>query len=192
MSLRKRFWRSHPLLGLDEEANVGEGISIAVDTLGTRLFATGTPEKVAILQDVVKRVDENAGNVAPGTNPALEQLQLMTHPITTADPNEVLAVLQTLLAGSPDVRLSLDTVTNKIVALARPSEHRTITETIKQMEGDSPELEVIQLRRVDPQLAVLTINNFFAGAADGAVQCQSGRGSHHDEALCACQTITNQ
>ena len=45
-------------------------------------------------------------------------------------------MLQTLLAGLPDVRMSLDPKTNKIIALARPSEHRTIQETIRQLEGE--------------------------------------------------------
>ncbi len=79
-----------------------------------------------------------------------------------ADPSEALAVLQTLLAGSPDVRLSLDAKTNKIIALARPSEHRTIQATLDQLEGQSPHVEVIQLRKIDPQLAVLTIGKFFS------------------------------
>jgi hypothetical protein len=77
-----------------------------------------------------------------------------------------MAVLQTLLAGLPDVRLSLDLKTKKVIALARPTEHKTIMETIKQLEGQAPIFEVIQLRRIDPQLAVLTIANFFGGGEE--------------------------
>ncbi|MHB0959816.1 MAG: secretin N-terminal domain-containing protein [Pirellulaceae bacterium] len=150
---------ARPLLGLEEGKNVGEEISIAIDTLGTRLFATGDKEKIQILEDLVERVD-NKREVIPSAV-ATEQPQLLTHQIRAADPTESLAVMQTLLAGLPDVRMSLDSKTNKIIALARPSEHRTIAETIKQLEGDSPRFEVIQLRKIDPQLAVLTINNFF-------------------------------
>ncbi len=150
---------ARPLLGLDEGKNVGEEISIAIDTLGTRLFATGSKEHLQILENLVERVD-NKREVTPSAV-ATEQPQLQTHQIKAADAEEALAVMQTLLAGLPDVRMSLDAKTNKIIALARPSEHRTIQETIRQLEGESPRFEVIQLRKIDPKTAVLTINNFF-------------------------------
>ena len=150
---------ARPLLGLDEGKNVGEEISIAIDTLGTRLFATGSKEHLQILENLVERVDKKR-EVTPSAV-ATEQPQLQTHQIKAADAQEALAVMQTLLAGLPDVRMSLDAKTNKIIALARPSEHRTIQETIRQLEGESPRFEVIQLRKIDPKTAVLTINNFF-------------------------------
>ncbi len=153
------------LLGLGEGENSGEGISIAEDSTGTRLFANGTKENIQILTDLVERLDK-AHAAAPSAI-ALEQPQLMTHAIHTADPTEALAVIQTLLAGLPDVRMSLDPKTNKIIALARPSEHKTIQETIKQLEGEAPRFEVIQLKRIDPQMAVVAIGNFFSNDAEG-------------------------
>ncbi len=158
---------ARPLLGLEEGSNVGEGISIALGPLGTRMFVTGDAESIEILEDVVERVDLETTASMPGAG-AIEQLQLQTHTINVADPEQAMAVLQTLLAGLPDVRLSLDLKTNKIIALARPSEHKTIIETIKQLEGEAPLFEVIQLRRIDPQLAVLTIANFFGGDEEGS------------------------
>jgi type II secretory pathway component GspD/PulD (secretin) len=156
---------ARPLLGLGEGENVGDDISVAIGPMGTRLFATGSIEALAKLQDVVLSVDvarQQEGDLAAA---ATEQPQLRTHPIQVADPEGALAVLQTLLAGSPDVRLALDPKTNKVIALARPSEHKTILDTIAQLEGEEAQFEVIQLRRIDPQLAVLTISNFF-GSGD--------------------------
>ena len=116
-----------------------------------------------ILEELVEQVDVKR-EATPG-QVAVEQPQLLTHQIHTADPQEALAVMSTLLAGLPDVRMSLDTKTNKIIALARPSEHMTIRETLKQLEGEAPRFEIIQLRKLDPQMAVLTINNLF-GSSD--------------------------
>lgn len=147
------------LLGLGEGENVGDDVSIAQDTSGTRLFANGTRAKIELLTSLVERMDREKDSLP--TAVALEQPQLLTHPIRTADAPEALAVLQTLLAGLPDVRLSLDANTNKIIALARPSEHRTIEATIKQLEGEAPHIDVIQLEKIDPQMAVLAINSFF-------------------------------
>jgi hypothetical protein len=120
---------ARPLLGLEDGKNVGTEISIAVDTMGTRLFATGSKDKIQILQDLVEKVDKKREMTTSAV--AMEQPQLQSHQIQAADPQEALAVMQTLLAGLPDVRMSLDTKTNKIIALARPSEHRTIQETIR-------------------------------------------------------------
>lgn len=152
------------LLGLEEGANVGEGISIAQDITGTRLFVHGERENIELLTDLVDRMDRER-ETSPASV-AVEQPQLRTHPIRTANPEEALSVLQTLLAGLPDVRMSLDPDTNKIIALARPSEHKTIEETIKQLEGEAPRLEVIQLDRIDPQMAVVAIDNFFSSESE--------------------------
>lgn len=161
---------ARPLLGLAEEENANDTIKIALDPFSSRLFATGDRKMIVRLQEVVTMVD-----VAPDASnalPALEQPQLMTYPIVKADPAQVLQVMQTLLAGLPDVRLAVDPVTNKLIVLARPLEHRTILETLKQLEGTADQLKVIQLRLMDPQLMILAINKLFAsgdeeGAADG-------------------------
>ncbi len=127
---------ARPLLGLQEGTNVGEEIAIAMDYSGTRMFVNGSNVKVEILENLAERLDVARAGVADDV--VREQVQLLTHPIRTADPNEVLAVLQTLLAGLPDVRMSLDAKTTKIVALAPPSVHKTIDATIMQMEGSGP------------------------------------------------------
>ena len=65
----------------------------------------------------------------------VEAPTLMAYSIKQSDPKTVLQVLQTLLAGQPDVRLDLDTTTNKIIVLARKAEHATVKATIEQLES---------------------------------------------------------
>ncbi|MEX0818898.1 MAG: secretin N-terminal domain-containing protein, partial [Pirellulaceae bacterium] len=163
---------ARPLLNIPEDANSNEQIRIAVDPFSSRLFATGERDLIRQLEEIVPMVDREAGEGEGATLGALEQPQLMTYPITKADPVQALQILQTLLAGLPDVRLAIDPVTNKVVALARPSEHATIVATLKQLEGDTDQIEVIQLYKMDPQLVILSINKLFGmgdteGAADG-------------------------
>ncbi len=156
---------ARPLLGLPEEENANDDIKIAVDSYSNRLFVTGTRQAVQRLKDLVPMVDRAPANAGPTV--AAEQPQLQSYQIVKADPNQVLMVMQTLMAGLPDVRLAVDEVTKKLVALARPSEHRTIVETLKQLEGDAPRVEVIQLRRMDPQLVMLAINKLFGTDEEG-------------------------
>ena len=150
---------ARPLLGLEAGKDVGTDISIAVDPLGTRIFAIGSREKVESLQDLVEKLDLKRQAATAAV--ALEQPQLMTHQLNVADPQESLAVLQTLLAGLTDVRMSLDLKTNKIIALARPSEHRTIQETIRQLEGESPQFKVFQVKTMDVKTMAAAIVKFF-------------------------------
>ena len=58
----------------------------------------------------------------------------MAHNITTANPDAVLRVLQTLFVGEPTVRIEIDQSTGGVIAYARPAQHRTIQATIAEME----------------------------------------------------------
>ncbi len=155
------------LLEIPEDSYAAEdgSIRLAVDTLGNRLLATGRPEKLGRLQEVVEMVDVPLPG-EPGEGLALQAPQLEVYSVSAADPEAVLAVMQTLLAGLPDVRLALDPKTGNLVAHARPSEHATIRATLEQMQRDARQVEVIPLRVVDPQLAVLAINKLFGAGGE--------------------------
>lgn len=140
-------------------------LRIALDPIGNRIIASGKPDKLAQLEEIVKTVDVPAeGIIEPGV---VESPQLEVYAVTGADPQTALAVLQTLLAGLPDVRLALDEKTGNIVAQARPSQHATIKATLEQLQQGGREIEVIQLRKLDPQYAVLSINKLFGITAEG-------------------------
>lgn len=151
---------ARPLLGIPEGQTTNEQINISTDPFGTRIFATGTKEATERLAEIVELMDRDSDE-QPGNAPVAEVAYLQTYAIHSADPTTALQVLQTLLAGQPDTRLTLDEKTNKLIALARPSDHRVITETLAKLEGESSRLEMIQLRRMDPQLVILSINKLF-------------------------------
>ena len=148
------------MLGMGEDDFSTEGLNFAVDTLGTRIFATGDQEKLDVLQDLVKRLDIDPLAGVEGTEP-LEQPQLQTHPISVADPDTTFQVLQTMLAGLPDIRLAMDPNTNKVIAFARPTEQARIQATIRELEGDVPVFEVISLKSLDTEMALVMIANMF-------------------------------
>ncbi|MFP6620477.1 MAG: hypothetical protein VB877_14115, partial [Pirellulaceae bacterium] len=150
------------LMGLNEEENRGENISMAVDPLGTRIFATGSEENLAILKDLIIRLDIDPGSTTSTQQPT-EQPQLMTHPIQVANPETTYEVLQTLLQGLPDINMTLDSTTNKIIARAPPSAQRIIQETIRELEGEVPQFEIISLKVLDPSVALAMIGNMFGG-----------------------------
>jgi len=149
-----------------EEYGLEDGsIRLAVDPVGKRLLASGKLDKLAQLDELVKTVDVSPTGDT-GTARTAEKPQLVIYPITVADPEAVLKVMQTLLAGEPDARLAIDPKTSSLVAMALPSQHATIIRpALEQYEGSARHVEVIRLRVVEPQMAVLAINKLF-GSGD--------------------------
>jgi type II secretory pathway component GspD/PulD (secretin) len=151
---------ARPLLGLTAEQNYNAEISISTDPLGMRLFATGNPDKMQLLAELIPRIDRESA-IAGSESVEPEEPTLKTFYIKAADPQLVLRISQTLLANLPGVRMEIDATSNKLVALARESEHKMIEATIAQLEGQTKRFEVIQLKRTDPQFIVLALNKFF-------------------------------
>ncbi len=152
------------LLDIDEEENATKdgSLRVAIDAMGTKIYFSGKSEMRAKVSEILEKIDQDptGGNAGP-----IEALQMEIYPITTADPESVLAVMQTLLVESPGVRLSLDPKTNSLIALARLSEHATIQATLDQMQSEVRRIEVIYLRTVDPSLAAISIKKMFGEAS---------------------------
>lgn len=153
-------WRK--LMGLTDEDNATLDGSLRVTPGKTslELLVSGKPNRVQEFEDLVSLLD-----VASGLGPR-EVPQLEVYSITEADPESVLNVIETLLEGTDDVRLATDPKTGSLIALARPDQHETIQATIRQLQTDRRKVEVIRLRQIDPQLAMLSIEKLF-GAPPG-------------------------
>jgi type II secretory pathway component GspD/PulD (secretin) len=148
------------LLNIPSDRNSTEDgtLRVVIDAVGRRLLATGKPDKLQRVDEIVKMLD------VPGrgdNSAAYEQPQLEVYAITSADSSSALKVMQTLLAGLPDVRLDIDPKTGNLVALARPSQHATIRATLDQLQRDGKRMEVIQLRNVDPATAQTAVTKLF-------------------------------
>ncbi|MCS7236724.1 MAG: hypothetical protein NZ899_00455 [Thermoguttaceae bacterium] len=155
------------LLGIpaDQFITPDGSLRLAVDTVGMRIFAAGRSPRVRQVADILQAIDiPGPGGSSRG---AEGTLQLEVYEVAPADPQTVLQVMQTLLAGSPGVRLTTDSKTGNLVALARPSEHATIRATLEQLRQQGTRLEVIPLRRLDPQVAATAITKLLA-SQDGS------------------------
>lgn len=148
------------MLGIpDESFSTPDGtLHLTKDSTGRKVLARGTPEQVARLEDLLRLIDVSDAALGVAGVPQLE-----VYPITTADPDGVLKVLETLLEGEPELRLAIDAKSGYLVAFARPAQHATIRATIDQMQQDARQIAVIPLTTVDPQIAVLAINKLFGG-----------------------------
>ncbi|GAA5505066.1 secretin N-terminal domain-containing protein [Novipirellula caenicola] len=158
---------ARPLIGLDPGQNANDEIRISLGLYGERIYATGLPGKVALLESIIKKADKPLAVADPNGQTEVALPVFETHPVKTADSTTVFDVLQTLLAGTPDARIAVDPKTNAIVSFARPETQAMIAATIAKLEGNGQDFKVINLRRLDPAQALLTINKFFGVTAEG-------------------------
>jgi type II secretory pathway component GspD/PulD (secretin) len=146
------------MLGIPAEAfSTPDGsVQITKSANGEKLLFRGTAQQAARLTEILRLID--VPEAARGVNGAP---QLEVYAVTTADPEMVVKMLQTLLHNDPNVILSADKESGKIVAFATPPQQATIKATIEQMQKESRQVDVIGLSNVDPQVAVVAINKLF-------------------------------
>ncbi len=157
---------ARPLVGLEPGINQSEDLRLSVGLYGDRIYATGVPSKLSLLESIVERADAPLPTAA-GATTEIAMPVLRTHSVGASDPTTVFDVLQTLIAGTPDARISTDPKTNAIIAYARPETREVIAKTIAELAGTGSELAIIDLRRLEPSQALLTINKFFGVTAEG-------------------------
>ncbi len=154
------------MLGLpDQQNSASDGsIRIAVDSKKRRIMVSGQPDLIRQVADILKLVDVEPGE---GAGDFFMTPQLEVYPITSADPQATLQVLQTLLPD-PNLRMAIDSKSGNLVAHALPAQHATIRATLEQMQQQGGQkVEVIPLRSVDPQYAVLAITKLFGIGQEG-------------------------
>jgi type II secretory pathway component GspD/PulD (secretin) len=147
---------ARPHLGLATGEMIGIDVSLSADPEGKNLFVTGVDDKVKLVENLVKSLDRK------GTDLSVENgdVKLVSHPVTGGNLSSVYNVLLTLLADK-DVRLSMDAEAESIVALADAEVHTRIEGTIKQLQASEKEFAVIQLKTVDPYLAISLIEQML-------------------------------
>ena len=117
-----------------------------------RVVAEGEPNELAIWakpsqHDLLKNLIESLVN-APVEG---EELQLVTHPLRSADPTTATTILKTLV---PQAKVSLDTTNRHLVAIATAEDHKAIKSTIEKLQpGDlGPDTPILRFYPVEQPL----------------------------------------
>lgn len=154
-------------LGAGENATPDGSLRLALDPVGMRLIAVGKPSRLDQVGKIVDTlVSPSATGVAGGGPDA--SLQIEVYNTVPCDPQAVLKVMQTLLAGQAGARLSIDEKTGNLIALATPQDQATIRATLAQLQNDATQFDVIPLRTLDPQVAVVAIKSMFGAGEAGS------------------------
>jgi type II secretory pathway component GspD/PulD (secretin) len=162
------------MLGIPPEAfGMPDGSAqITKSATGEKILFRGTAQQAARLTEVLRLID--VPEAARGINGSP---QLEVYSVTTADPDTVVKMLQTMLHNDPTVVLTADKEADQVLAFATPPQQATIKATINQMQKEAKQVDVINLSNVDPQVAVLAINKLFGsqGGKDDAVDNKAPR-----------------
>ena len=96
-------------------------VQITKSANGEKMLFRGTAQQAARLTEILRLID--VPEAARGINGAP---QLEVYAVTTADPDKVVKMLQTLLHNDPNVILTADKEAGKVVAFATPPQQATI------------------------------------------------------------------
>jgi type II secretory pathway component GspD/PulD (secretin) len=140
---------ARPHLGLATGEMIGIDVSLSADLQGKNIFVTGVEDKVKLLEGLVTAIDQPEKSSESTDGEAV----LRSHRVEGGNVEVVYSVLQTLLAGKT-VRMSMDERAGSVVALASEQVQQEIAQTVTQLQASEEEFAVIQLKTIDPYLAV--------------------------------------
>ncbi|MCL2120244.1 MAG: hypothetical protein FWH27_17650, partial [Planctomycetaceae bacterium] len=128
-------------------------LRVAIDPTGTSILMTGRVDRIAAAKRLLTMID------IP-TDPS--GVEIKVYPIPSADPRTALAIVQTLLAGRPDVRAQLDSNIGALVVQGRAEDHAKVVKALKELEDAGYKTVGIYLSRLSTSTAKEAIDNYFS------------------------------
>jgi len=108
---------------------------ISLDAKGAAIVAWAAPDEQAMIKKTIERL---AAERKPG-----QERQLEVYRLARTDPDATMKLLQALL---PEARLTFDTQTRTIVALALPADQQVIKSTLQTLAPEKPGPEAAEIR----------------------------------------------
>ncbi len=116
-------------------------------------------DKIQILKDLVEQMDKAPQDA--GKPITFEPAYVGRHSVQGLDIQLAYEVISQLLAGTPDVRLAKDDASKQLILMGRKADHETVKTTLDSLAGQKSDFQVIQLERLDPQMAIAAVKKFF-------------------------------
>lgn len=123
----------------------GNGPFVSVDERTNTLFVTATPDKLALVGQVVARLDtpQQAGDLVEQT-PRIE-----VYPITAGDAERLASVLQSVFETTADLKVTAHPDGQALIVYATPRDHERLRSVLDQIKSEGVRVEVIPLRVLD-------------------------------------------
>ena len=132
-------------------------LTLSVSPYDNQILVLGDPEQIRMFGRIVDAVDVplGEGEIEPREPPFFQRYTVV------GEAEKIHQILQTLLAGSPEVRLDYDGDSNQIYLYGRKEDHDKTVEVINQAEGSSDELAVIRIENQNVQDVIDTVETLF-------------------------------
>jgi type II secretory pathway component GspD/PulD (secretin) len=129
-------------------------VQLSLDLDNDAVVAVASAAKQERIVEVIKALEDAAREDAEST--------LELYSLRNVDAESAQEILQQMLdkQGSK-ADISLDEISNQLVAIARPEVHEQIAKLLEQLRGPEPELEIYDLKYVDPYSAEMAIFRQF-------------------------------
>ena len=131
-----------------------------IDATGKTIWLSGRVDRVNLAEYYLQQIDANPIDTSDVT--------FKVYPIPSASPSIALAIVQTRLAGRPDVRISLDSTIGALAVQGRAEDHQKVEDAIEELERSGVTTETIQLSRISTTTAKEAIDSFFSGGTTGS------------------------
>lgn len=129
-------------------------VQLSLDMDNDAIVAVASGPKQERIAELIKALEDAARQDAQAT--------IQMYSLRNVDSSSVLRLLEQMLdkqAGKAD--LSVDALSNQLIAVAPPEVHAQIAKTIEQLRGDEADLEIYDLQYVDPTSAEMAIARQF-------------------------------
>ncbi|MBX7165140.1 MAG: hypothetical protein K1X74_02210 [Pirellulales bacterium] len=139
---------------------------MAVDLRNRQLAVSATSEEHEEIATAISELDREGA--------VREERTVRVYELHEGDPASLLTVLQQMFATAPEVRLSLDGKSHKIIAWAFPGQHEEIRRTLDQLEtpadlAQARQVEVYQTGEADAAALLKVVTNLLGTATDARI-----------------------
>ncbi len=133
-------------------------IQLSLDMDNDAVIAVAAAAKQDRIAELIKSMEDAARHDAEST--------MELYSLRNVDSTSAMDILeQTLDKQGSKAELSIDRMSNQLIAIARPEVHEQITKVLEQLRGEEPELEIYDLKYVDPSSAEMAILRQFTDEA---------------------------
>ncbi|MEE8451324.1 MAG: secretin N-terminal domain-containing protein [Thermoguttaceae bacterium] len=135
-------------------------VQLSLDEQNGAVIAVATPDEQQTIGQLIQQVEE--GVLADA------DAEFKLYSLKDVDSYVLMEVLSSLAEKQgAKIKLTLDNMSNQLIAIARPEHHALIAQTIEDLRTEERSLEIFQLDYTEPRTAILAISSLFRD--DGAI-----------------------
>lgn len=138
------------------------GPFVSVDERTNTLFVSATPDKLALVAQVVQRLDvPQTGDEAVEQTPRIE-----VYPVTAGDASGLANVLQSVFSATADLKVTAHPDGQALIVYATPRDHERLKTVLAQIKSEGIRVEVIPLRVLDATSTATLIQSLLGQKED--------------------------